>query len=173
MVAVTAAATDFTAEEAMDSTVEAVDSMVEAMVSTEAATDIMAMVTTVIMVTTATMATTTIMGTHIIAAGIRGSGALVGAIRGTGIRPMGIPTTVIMIRITTLTPATTEIPVTTGIHIIAIRITTDIMAPRPTATQGILITDTGMELATAEDITRIPARGIATQVGCITADSAC
>lgn len=96
-----------------------------------------------------------------------------GVTRGTDIRIMGILITVIMIRtMATLTPATTEIPATTAIHIITIRTTTGIMAPRPTATPDILTTDTGMEWVTAEGITRIPARGIAIRVGCITGDSA-
>ena len=85
---------------------------------------------------------------------------------------MAILTTVMIRTLTTLIPTITEIPATMGIHIATIRITMGIMAPRPTATPGIPTTDIGMELATAEDITRIPARGIATQVGCITVDSA-
>lgn len=90
-----------------------------------------------------------------------------------GIRAMGIPITAIMIRpMITLTPAATEIPATMGIRIITTRITMGIMAPRPTATPGILTTDTGMELATVEGIARIPAGRIATPVAYITADSA-
>lgn len=85
---------------------------------------------------------------------------------------MDIPITVMIRPMATLTPATTEIRATPGIRITTTRITTGIMDPRPTATPGILTTDIGMELATAEGITRIPARGIVTRVGCITVDSA-
>lgn len=90
---------------------------------------------------------------------------------GIRIMGMGIPITVMIRTMTTLTPATTEIRATTGIHIITIPITMGIMA-RPIATPGILTTDTGMALATAEDITRIRVGDITTQVECITADNA-
>ena len=185
--AVTAAATDFTEEAAVDSTVEVMETMAAAVDTTVATMDTAVPIMGTAVVTMGTMVDTmdttegtmdTIgimaMDTTAAAGGIRGSSVLDGVIRGTGIRTMGmgIPIMVIMIR-TTLTPATTEIPATTGIPITTTRITTGIMAPHPMATPGILTTDTEMESATVEGIMRIPPRGIATRVECITADSAC
>ena len=110
------------------------------------------------------------MDTTAAAGGTHSSSVLHEVIRGTGIRTMGI---LIMIRpMAILTPATTEIRATTVIRITTTPITTGIMAPRPTATPGILTTDIGMELATAEAITHIPARAIVAPAACITADSA-
>ena len=179
--AVTAAATDFTEEEAVGSTVEAVDTTVATMGTAVATidtavptmgTEVATMDTTAdtMGITEDTVDTIGIMGmgTTAAAGGIRGSWALDGVIRGMG---MGILITATMIR-TILTPATTEIRATTGIRIITTRITMGIMAPPPTATPDILTTDTGMELATAEDITRILLRGIATRAASITADRA-
>ena len=172
-----AAAVDSTAE-AVDTTVAKMVTAAETMDTTVAAmgigVEIMGTTVDTKGITVDTMDTIGIMAmdTTAAAGGTRGSSVLDGVIRGTGIRTMGmgIPTTA-PITITTLTPATTEIPATTDIRIITIRITTGITA-RPTATPDILITDIGMELVTAEDIMRIPARGIATGVECITADSA-
>lgn len=180
--AVTAAATDFTVE-AVDTMVADVASMVEVvdtMVATMG-TAVVTMDTTVATMDTVvdTMGTTQditdtigIMDTDTMAAAgaFRGYSVLDGIIRGTGIQIMGIPIMAIMIP-TTLTPATMEIPATTGIRTITIRITTGMMARRRTATRDILITDIGVALVMAEDITHIPAGGITTRVGYITADS--
>lgn len=155
----TAVAADSRAEVHTVSMVEAVAMVAAAtgttgaMVTTTDIAVIMDMVTMVIVGTTATMA-----------AGILGTGAVVGATRGT--MTMDIPITDIPIMIRTTTDT-----LITDTRILAIRITVDMVATPATATPVILITDTGMELATGEAMAHIAAGTITTTVEFIMADS--
>ena len=90
----------------------------------------------------------------------------------TGIRTMGMGIlTTDPITITILTPATTGIPATTDIRRVTIRITNGYNGSSYRYSQHPYNLYRN-KLVMAEDITRIPARGIATGVECITAESA-